>query len=122
MRRFSWILAGFALGAGLAAQAADEPAKPPQCLWPPMIRQTTIVDDNTILFQMTDGKVWKNTLRDRCFGLKLEGGFSYEVRGNEICANMQTIRVLRQGSFCELGEFSFPDSVKTEKNKSGNNS
>jgi hypothetical protein len=95
----------------LAACAEDAPSgtlaerQPNVCLSPSWIQNTQIVDDNTILFRMSDGKVWKNTLQDRCFGLWIEGGFAYEVRGGEICGNQQIIHVLRSHSICMLGPF-----------------
>jgi hypothetical protein len=95
----------------LAACAEEKPGgklaeRPPNvCLPASWIQNTQIVDDNTILFHMADGKVWKNTLEDRCFGLKIEGGFAYEVRGGEICGNQQVIHVLRSHAICMLGPF-----------------
>ncbi len=88
------------------ADAAGAEVKPtPICLDPAFIDHTQIVDDSTILFHMKGGKVWKNTLASKCFGLKMQGGFAYEVQGGTICSNMQTIRVLDQGSICSLGDF-----------------
>ncbi len=54
---------------------------------------------------MRDGTVWRNTLRNSCPDLMFHG-FSYVLRGpNEICENMQTIRVIRTGQVCMLGSF-----------------
>jgi hypothetical protein len=99
----------------LLAACAETPAdnKPVQtaaaehhvCLSPTWIENTVILDDNTILFKMKGGKIWKNTLQDRCFGLWIEGGFAYEVRGDAVCGNEQVIHVLRTHSVCMLGEF-----------------
>ncbi len=81
----------------------DEPHN--VCLSPSDISNTVILDDSTILFRMKGGKTWKNDLDGPCFGLKIQGGFSYEVRGGLICSNQQTIKVLRSMSYCMLGPF-----------------
>lgn len=115
------LLIAFPVGAaetGPATVPAPEPElKPtPICLDPTFIDHTQIVDDSTILFHMRGGKIWKNTLASRCFGLKMQGGFAYEVQGGTICSNMQTIRVLNQGSICALGEFTpYTPPEKTEE-------
>ncbi|HLG89761.1 MAG TPA: DUF6491 family protein [Alphaproteobacteria bacterium] len=81
------------------------------CIQTYQIDHTTIPDDNTILFYMKGGKIWKNTLPYRCPDLKFQGGFQYTTDINEICSNLQTIRVINQGggpflgSVCQLGEF-----------------
>lgn len=116
--------------AGLARAAEPEAAPPangasdvkptPICLDPAFIDRTQIVDDSTILFHMRGGKIWKNTLASKCFGLKMQGGFAYEVQGGTICSNMQTIRVLNQGSICALGEFTpYTPPEKTEEKSGG---
>lgn len=81
------------------------------CLQTYLIDHTEIPDDSTILFYMKGGKIWKNTLPYRCTGLKIEGGFQYTTDINEICSNLETIRVIEQGggprlgAVCQLGEF-----------------
>jgi len=98
--------AGCAEQTAATAPAADQAATHNSvCLQTVMIDHTSIPDDNTILFHMRDHKVWKNTLPFSCPGLKIEGGFEYETRIDEICSNLQTIRVLRERSVCMLGAF-----------------
>jgi hypothetical protein len=75
------------------------------CLQTSLIDRTEVPDDNTILFHMKDGKVWKNTLAFACSGLKFEGSFAYTTETPRVCSSQQTIRVLRTGNFCELGQF-----------------
>ncbi len=81
------------------------------CIQTYQIDHTTIPDDNTILFHMKGGRIWKNTLPYRCPDLKFQGGFQYTTDIDEICSNLQTIRVINQGggpflgSVCQLGEF-----------------
>lgn len=75
------------------------------CLQTYLIDHTDVPDNNTIIFHMRDGKTWTNKLIGTCSGLRFHG-FSYIVRGNdEICSNLQSIRVLETGSVCLLGEF-----------------
>lgn len=100
---------GFVLGATGIASAADNgagAASPPQCVYPRDIMSTKPLSDREILFTMRNGKVWKNTLHGNCPGLKFEDGFSWNVRGDTVCANLQTLYVLRRGTPCQLGEFS----------------
>ena len=91
--------------------ATPAAAKGSVCLQTYQIDHTTIPDDNTILFHMKGGRIWKNTLNYRCPDLKFQGAFQYSTDINEICSNLQTIRVIEQGggpflgATCQLGEF-----------------
>jgi hypothetical protein len=80
------------------------------------IDHTEIPDDSTILFFMHGHKVWKNTLTARCVGLRINTrGFTYSPTDpgtDEICSNLQTIRVNDTGQICLLGEFT-PIEPKT---------
>lgn len=110
------ILMGAALAGLLAAPAHAEPAasgqpqsqarsRSPVCLDTMRIQNTRTPDDRTILFYMNDGKIWKNTLKNKCVGLTFNG-FSYEpMPPHQICDNMQTIRVIRDGTVCMMGAF-----------------
>ena len=104
------------LASGLMAAAAcsDDPAPVADtnptggngiCIQTEFIDHTDIPDDSTILFRMKGGLTWKNSLRFACPSLKSEGGFAYVTDFTEICSNAQTIRVLRSGILCELGQF-----------------
>jgi hypothetical protein len=75
------------------------------CLATNQIDYTSVVSDQIIRFHMTNGKIWTNTLKSTCHGLKFDGAFSQEIRGGEICSNMQMIRVLTTGTPCMLGDF-----------------
>lgn len=93
------------LGATARAQPAAETGQRNICLYTWQIDHTTVPDSRTILFHMQGGKIWKNTLLNDCTGLKFYG-FVYEPSPpNQICGNMQTIRVLRTGAVCLLGPF-----------------
>jgi hypothetical protein len=87
---------------------ADEPSPTAGngvCLSTSQIDHTQIVSDTAILFFMKGGKTWVNTMQIPCSSLKMEDGFAYINDAPEVCSNSQTIRVLRSGGFCELGQF-----------------
>ncbi len=103
--------AALAVALGIAAPAAAlaDDAHKSICIASYQIDHTEIPDDNTIIFHMRDHKVWKNTLIDRCVGLKINSrGFTYSPTNpgtDEICSNLQMIRVNDTGQICLLGEF-----------------
>ena len=72
------------------------------------LRSTAVLDDQTILFQMRDGSVWKNTLDYNCPRLGFHESFSYESRGTQLC-DLDTIKVFEPygtaGATCGLGKF-----------------
>jgi hypothetical protein len=52
---------------------------------------------------MKNGNVWSTTLRSACPEL-IFNGFDYgPTPPDRICANMQTIHVLKSGAVCEIG-------------------
>jgi hypothetical protein len=92
--------------AGAPARADSTTAKSNDvCLDAGHVDHTAVVDDQTILFYMRGGKIWKNTLRQKCPSLKFEQGFSEDILSDEICSNRQMIRVLQTGASCSLGAF-----------------
>ena len=74
------------------------------------IRQTKVRDDQTIDFMMNGGKVYRNTLPNRCPQLGFERAFGYETSQSQVC-NVEIITVLvqaggiRRGASCGLGKF-----------------
>jgi hypothetical protein len=55
-------------------------------------------------------------MRTSCPGLRFDG-FSYVVRADEICDDLQSIRVLRTHSVCLLGAFTkLPPSAQPATN------
>ncbi|MEI9995270.1 MAG: hypothetical protein WDM91_11800 [Rhizomicrobium sp.] len=100
------LLAALAAAIAACASQAAEPDGNKICLEASAVSGTTVLDDRTILFRMRDGRVWKNTLRRECPQLKFWGGFDEVIRGDEICANQQIIRVLQTKLPCQLGAFS----------------
>jgi hypothetical protein len=75
------------------------------CINPTEIRKQTIVSDQEIQFELNNGDVWVNRLARACHGLKLSGGFSWEVRGTLACSNQERITVKDTGTPCQIGEF-----------------
>ncbi|MEI9932591.1 MAG: hypothetical protein WDM89_19150 [Rhizomicrobium sp.] len=102
MKTFTATLAAAAVAvcAALPAQSA------PVCLQTYRIDHTHVVDSKNILFYMKDGKIWHNSLIQACPALNFNG-FVMNVSGgaDEVCSNMQSIRVSRSGDVCMLGEF-----------------
>ncbi len=113
---------GLIIAGGLAVVGCSDDPAPDQtsasagsngvCLQTSMIDHTAILSDSAIVFYMKGGKPYLNTLTFPCPSLKFEDGFTYEADFPEICSNAQTIKVLRSGTFCELGQFTAYDPAK----------
>ena len=111
-----------ALGAALLALAACSDDKPTNvasnatgngvCLHADQIDHTEILTDSAIVFYLKGSKPLLNTMRFPCPSLKMEDGFAFTTDFPEICSNAQTIRVVRSGNFCELGQFTPFDPSK----------
>jgi hypothetical protein len=93
-----------------AAQTMVPAGEPQNCVNIARIRNTNVIDDQTIDFVMTDGTVFRNTLPFRCPGLGFERAFSYSTSISQLC-NVNTITVVQQGggprrgATCGLGPF-----------------
>jgi hypothetical protein len=90
--------------------AAPRPALAKEvCIYAQDIDHTSIPDDHTIIFYMRGHKAWKNALVGDCATLKMSTrGFTYsptDPGSDQICSNLQTIRVNDTGETCLLGEF-----------------
>jgi hypothetical protein len=106
-------LTAFACALGLAGTFtqtayAQAPQQKSICLNAGWIDHLSYPNDSTILFHMKNGavRIWRNDLRRACHGLKFEGGIAWEIRGGDICGNMQVFYVLRRWVPCMLGSFS----------------
>ena len=89
------------MSTAIAVFAQTTPA--PVCLRSIDIDHTKTPNDHTILFFMKNGQVWSTTLRADCPEL-IFNGFAYDPTPRDsICANMQTIRVLKSGAICDIG-------------------
>lgn len=107
-----------AAGAACAGTPADNaPAAKPRnvCLQTYRIDHTIYKrEDNSILFHMRSGKIWKNHLRTPCSGLSFNG-FAYVNHTGEICGDFQSIRVLQTKEVCMLGPFTPYEEPKLKK-------
>jgi hypothetical protein len=78
------------------------------CLETSRIKETRILDDQTILFEERGGAFYLNRLPVRSPGLKIAGGFSYSTSIAKLC-RQDSIKVLSPGSApastALLGEF-----------------
>ena len=100
--------------AGSAAAHPDELDRTSRdCVILSDIRQTVVIDDQTILFYMRGGKknVYRNYLGHECPNLAREGRFAYQTSMNRLC-KIDLITVLEQfgtrlgpGFTCRLGDF-----------------
>lgn len=96
---------------GLAA-CADKPPRnaqtmipagdPVQCLQISQIRNTRVIDDQTVDFILRNGTVMRNTLPNRCPGLGFERAFSYRTSIPQLC-NVDIITVFVQGGGPQIG-------------------
>jgi hypothetical protein len=100
--------------AGVAAMllsgcAATMHGPPPVCIESYRIDHTEVPDDSQILFHMNDGSVYRAAIQGNCSGLHIDTrGFTYQpIPGNnEICSNLQTIRLNTYQSVCLIGDIS----------------
>ena len=99
-----------ALAAGLLLAAAPLASAEAICIRSYQIQQTEIQSDSAILFHMKDGTTYRNTLPQRCVGLKAAiNGISYEPTNpgtDELCDNLADFKVNDQtGRTCLFGAF-----------------
>ncbi|HWA91053.1 MAG TPA: hypothetical protein VG889_13525 [Rhizomicrobium sp.] len=98
--RFPALILCFAAAATIAsAKDADI------CLTASHIDHTVTASDREILYYMRDGKIWKNTLKRECPGLRFEHAFRTDIAGGEVCSNRQMIQVVHRETPCFLGAF-----------------
>ncbi|PEQ14499.1 hypothetical protein B2G71_02655 [Novosphingobium sp. PC22D] len=93
------------------APAAEIVGEPVNCLQLTSFRSSEIRDDRTIDFIGTGDKVWRNTLPNKCPGLRSADSFSYETSLSRLCST-DIIYVLnnyggslQRGAGCGLGQF-----------------
>ena len=86
----------------------------PTCLYTYQIDRTRVVDAKTIDFRMRDGTVYRNVLRNSCISLPFNG-FVYVTRVDQICDNLQSIRVLQSHEVCLLGTFTRMPGATVDK-------
>lgn len=85
--------------------------EPGNCLRLTQFRDTKVRDDWTVDFMRNSRQGWRNTLPQRCNGLRSAGAFTYRTTASQLC-RVDTINVLettggvpRRGNPCRLGQF-----------------
>lgn len=102
------VLAGLMLGGALWAS----PALARVCLQTRDIVGSSSKDGKILDFTMRNGTVYRNHLQGVCSDLKYNG-FVWVIRGpEEVCENMQSLRVINSGQVCVLGKFDPPQAKK----------
>jgi len=85
------------------------------CLDCVRIKETRILDEQTVLFETYGGAVYMSRLPAPCVGLRSAGGFSYSTSLPKLC-KQDIIEIVNQspfrGSRCGLGEFILIKGVK----------
>jgi len=103
---FSMLL--FSVNAMAESKADKYLGEKEMCLETVRIKETRILDDQTILFEMVGGTIYINRLLVPCFGLKISGGFKYSTSIDKLC-KQDNVRVVetgsKLGSTCMLGDF-----------------
>tara|TARA_R110002096_G_scaffold428927_1_gene641262 strand:- start:92948 stop:93346 length:399 start_codon:yes stop_codon:yes gene_type:complete len=78
------------------------------CVRPSLIKQTKVLDDQHIIFEMRNNRVYLNTLDHKCSRLGFERSITYNVRGGRLCST-DVVSVLDTtvgaGPGCFLGKF-----------------
>lgn len=104
MKRTALALPVVFLGVLASVPAFSEPAQPGTvCIRTLDIDHTKAPDNRTVLFFMKDGKEWSTTLTSYCPELGFNGFVYGPTPPDNICGNMQTIRVIKSGAICEMG-------------------
>jgi hypothetical protein len=116
------VLAGFAAAtASMASSLSERRAKQlsayqpageaVSCIQIARIRSTHVIDNRTIDFRLSNGKVYRNTLSSSCPGLGYQEAFSYRTSQSSLCS-VDIIRVLyntggrlEDGAGCGLSKF-----------------
>jgi hypothetical protein len=94
--------------ASAASKAQEYLGEPQMCVDTYRIKETRIINNQSILFIMRGGERYINYLPVKCTGLVLADGFSYETSISKLC-KQDSIKTLSPGSApgttCLLGDF-----------------
>lgn len=85
----------------------DQSGEFKNCIKPYNIKNTKVLDNNHILFEMRGKRYLLNTLDHECHSLGFTRSFGYTVRGGSLCGH-DIITVLDNGDnrgACGLGKF-----------------
>ncbi len=109
---YGYLALGFAMAAqSIFAAEAPDSGEAERCIPISRIEHTKVVDDQTVLFMMKGGKVYKNQLPHRCIGLAQAKAFKYATSQSQLC-NVDLITPFGHstgevvpGASCALGMF-----------------
>lgn len=111
-----------AAAASLAAAEEKKMSTQIRCIPLHQIKSTEVVDDQTIKFQLRNGKVYTNHLPHRCNSLSFYKAFTYATSQSELC-NVDIISAVdsssgevRKEASCGLGMFELSDKQPALKN------
>lgn len=88
------------------------------CIMRDQVRASVVRSGSVIDFEMTSGKVYRNTLKSRCPGLDWDRAITYETSINQLCSpqivySLTNIGgVPQRGAACSLGPFVPVEYVK----------
>lgn len=90
---------------------AEEYGKNERCLSTYAYRSVDVIDDTHVLFRGSGDKMWLNTLRNRCLGLRPNDTLRFSLRNNRVC-DLDTFESVdyfafigRSSATCSLGSF-----------------
>jgi hypothetical protein len=104
------ILSGAFFLSTASAQSEGEQylGTPETCIDTPRIKETLVLDNQTILFRMLSGELYLNRLVVPCTGLKIAGAFGYETSIAKLC-KQDSVSVIEPSNApsatCMLGDF-----------------
>jgi hypothetical protein len=91
--------------------AAEEYAEEERCLSTYVYEQVDILDEQHVVFRGSGDKLWLNTLRNRCVGLRRNDVLQFKMRDNRLCdldsfEGMSSFMWGIRSGTCTLGTFS----------------
>jgi hypothetical protein len=116
-RFITMIMAGlFMANSAAANDAGDEQYIPDgweatgevrACLNSRLIKDTDVLDNQTILFHLLHNKSYVNRLNNVCIGLEYDKAFSYTISTSSLCRIdiIQVVATTSIGGSCSLGDF-----------------
>lgn len=118
------VIAAFLLGnSGTAVQASDtqaEAEKAERCIPINSIKQTKVLDDQSVIFYTNGNRNYLNRLPYSCGGLRMADSFMYRTSQSQLCS-VDIITVLNRmgsnfapGPSCGLGLFEEIDKEQLE--------
>jgi len=92
--------------------AQDEYVQGDRCISTYQYHSVEVLDNQHVLFKGRGKKLWLNTLRTRCVGLRRRDLLKFELRGSQLC-NLDDFVAISQSLFvgmetsakCSLGDF-----------------